>query len=87
MADSLSTILSHLFKKYNIKAENHSGLVSAGKTLSKKLHNLSTNDEFRSCLSKETINHYHSILQTEGARKPSRAFSLVRTVIGRATWR
>lgn len=36
-ADSLSTILSHLFKKCNIKTRNHSDLVSADKTLPKKV--------------------------------------------------
>lgn len=40
MADSLSTILSHLFKKCNIKAGNHSGLVSADKTLPKKSYTI-----------------------------------------------
>lgn len=88
MADSLSTILTYLFKKDNIKAGNHSSLVSADKTLSKKLHSFSTNDGFELCLSKETINHSHSSTQNwKRERKPSRAFSLVRTVIGRGAWR
>lgn len=36
MADSLSTILSHLFETCNIKARNH-GLVSPDKTWTKKI--------------------------------------------------
>lgn len=77
MADSLSTILSHLFKKCNIKARNHSGLVSADKTLAKKLtHSFNWfHDEFGSCLSKESTNHSLASTQTERKRKARKAFS------------